>query len=34
VSEPLTPGMLVGFALVLLGSFLATSRKRAEESVG
>lgn len=24
--EPLTPGMLVGFALVLLGSFLATSR--------
>ncbi|KRA16112.1 MULTISPECIES: DMT family transporter [unclassified Lysobacter] len=24
--EPLTPGMLAGFALVLLGSFLATSR--------
>jgi drug/metabolite transporter (DMT)-like permease len=25
LNEPLTPGMLVGFALVLLGSFLATS---------
>lgn len=28
LSEPLTPGMLVGFALVLLGSFLATSHKK------
>jgi drug/metabolite transporter (DMT)-like permease len=32
LNEPLTPGMLVGFALVLLGSFLATSRRRAEQS--
>ena len=28
LSEPLTPGMLVGFALVLLGSFLATSNRK------
>jgi drug/metabolite transporter (DMT)-like permease len=26
LNEPLTPGMLAGFALVLLGSYLATSR--------
>jgi drug/metabolite transporter (DMT)-like permease len=32
LNEPLTPGMLAGFALVLLGSFLATSRRRAEQS--
>lgn len=29
LNEPLTPGMLTGFALVLLGSFLATSRRPA-----
>ena len=29
LNEPLTPGMLVGFALVLLGSFLATWRRPA-----
>lgn len=29
LDEPLTPGMLAGFALVLLGSFLATSRRTA-----
>lgn len=34
LNEPLTPGMLAGFALVLLGSFLATSRMRAEQSPG
>lgn len=34
LNEPLTPGMLVGFALVLLGSFLATSRRPAEQSAG
>lgn len=28
LSEPLTPGMLVGFASVLLGSFLATSNRK------
>jgi len=32
LNEPLTPGMLVGFALVLLGSFLATSRRAAGQS--
>lgn len=32
--EPLTAGMLVGFALVLLGSFLATSRGSAEHAHG
>ena len=30
LDEPLTSGMLAGFALVLLGSFLATSRKPAQ----
>jgi drug/metabolite transporter (DMT)-like permease len=27
LDEPLTAGMLVGFALVLLGSFFATARR-------
>jgi hypothetical protein len=38
--EPLTTGMMIGFPLVLLGSYLGTSRSRpvvprtASESVG
>ncbi|KRD75682.1 DMT family transporter [Lysobacter sp. Root983] len=32
--EPLTPGMLAGFALVLLGSFLATSRGASQHGAG
>jgi drug/metabolite transporter (DMT)-like permease len=29
LSEPLTPGMLVGFPLVVVGSYLASRRRQA-----
>jgi drug/metabolite transporter (DMT)-like permease len=31
LNEPLTPAMIAGFALVLLGSFLATSRYKPQQ---
>jgi len=32
LNEPLTPGMLIGFPLVILGSYLGTTRASPRET--